>query len=826
MKVKDILKDGSIWIPGENYESAKPIVSVLLPTFRRAQSGLFETAVRSVLNQTLKNIELIIIDDASTDGTYDLIQYFMRADKRVSCIRHSYNVGLPAISEYEGYMRAKGDYIAFIFDDNEWQPDYLDKSVCYMERCKIKASYGIVRSYYGEGSGEYIELGNPNNSSLSDLNATNFIANGGVILHRDVIETVGLYDPHLSLTRLYDWDFWRRIMVEFRFEGTGIYAGNEHSVKLKDFLGNTVGMNGWCSAEQMSKNRNTALRLQNFIEYDIYGASEKSSELFLDTTLHIAEQYAQKSWYNSEDCTLEYLRKAHETEGKVKRVVVLTNSLSASTTLSFERLARGNQDVVFRFLKENSFCLDEIVYADACIYIRAELANKSYMKICQELKIPCYFYIDDNYLELVNDFSKDKVFKQLASTITYNNLKKYNGIFLSTKPLLDYFKERKLHKNLILLEPVIDQENINKYNKSHKKEISIAFIGGGFRAKIFQMTVLPALEMLSKKRRLVLYYPQKAETKEITGFSNSNLCMEAIPYTLSLDLMLFRYGVKNPDILIHCGPDIKNNLYKTENSLINAVQLGAVLVASNEYPYKGQDNKRPRFILAENTELGWYETLKQLIETPGLREEIYQNALDYCVERYNVEQARKIVNNELSYINILGYPEIIRRYAEMYQDLYYQKKLFSDTHIDANGIPSRSLLEVPLSLSKLIPKETSYRIRCKVSNLSEMGLCFASYGLCLGFVKVGIFEGKRQLREVILRMEDLERDNWTYLQFDPIADSQDKIYTITLSFDYEPGSSLVGVFEDATRRTYIYKIMNKLGHHIKGMDALYVDCRA
>lgn len=829
MKVKDILKSGSIWIPGEDYDRLNPMVSVLLPTFRRAESGLFESAVRSVLNQTLKNIELIIIDDASTDGTYDLIKYFMKVDGRVSCIRHSYNVGLPAISEYEGYVRARGDYIAYIFDDNEWQLDYLDKTVCYMERCKIKASFGIVRSYYGEGLQEYIELGNPNYEiiSLCDLNASNFIANGGVILHRDVVETVGLYDPHLSLKRVCDWDLWRRIMVEFRFEGTGIYASNENGVKLKDSLGNTVRQNGWCCAEQMSKNRNTDLRPQNYLEYDVFNFSKESTELFIDYTLYFAEQCAQKIWFDADDASLKFLKEKDKTYCKVKRIVVFTNSLDASTTLSFERLARGNPDIVFRFVKDKSISLNEIVYADACICIRNQLVPQLYIKICKELNIPCYFYIDDNYLELQEDYRKNADIKQLASTIRHNILKKYEGIFLSTKPLLDYFKEKKLHDNLILLEPVIDHKNIFRRNKSYnEKKVIIAFMGGGFRAKVFQTIVLPALEMLSKISKIVLYCPQGAITTTIPQFINANLRIEEIPKTISLDLALFRYGEKKPDILIHCGPDIKNNRYKTENSLINAVQLGAVLVASNEFPYKGENNEKPRFLLAENSEHDWYEILRQLIEAPNLREEIYQNSLDYCAEKYSIDKARKIINNELSHIDAVCYPEIIRRYEDMYVDLYFNKNRFSNTITDANPLISRSLLEVPLCLSKLIPKKTSYRIRCKVSNLSEMGLCFASYGVCKGFLILRIFEGISQLREVILRLEDLEMNDWTYFQFEPIADSQDKIYSIILSLDYEPGSSLVGVFEDATRRTFIYKVMNKLGHHIMGMDALFVDCRS
>ena len=135
-------------MPSRDYQSAKPEVSVLLPTFRRAKSGLFEKAVQSVLHQSFESLELIIIDDASTDGTADLIARFMKEDARVSCIRHQYNIGLPAISEYEGYMRARGEYIAFIFDDNEWEPRALEETISLMKERQIRACYGYGRLFF------------------------------------------------------------------------------------------------------------------------------------------------------------------------------------------------------------------------------------------------------------------------------------------------------------------------------------------------------------------------------------------------------------------------------------------------------------------------------------------------------------------------------------------------------------------------------------------------------------------------------------------------------------------------------------------------------
>ena len=160
MKVKEIIARSDVrWIPPVGENKNDPEVSVILPTFRRAKTGLFERAVQSVLNQDLKNIELIIVDDASTDGTAELIAHFMKIDSRVSCIRHGKNIGLPAISEYEGYLKARGQYIAFIFDDNTWERDYLSQTISCMVRNHVLAAYGKVRSHYGEGGELFYTLG-------------------------------------------------------------------------------------------------------------------------------------------------------------------------------------------------------------------------------------------------------------------------------------------------------------------------------------------------------------------------------------------------------------------------------------------------------------------------------------------------------------------------------------------------------------------------------------------------------------------------------------------------------------------------------------------
>ena len=105
---------------------------------------MFLEAAHSVLSQTFHDLELIIIDDASTDGTHEQILSLMDKDNRVSCIHHRRNVGLPEISEYEGFMKSRGEHIAFAFDDDIFETDAIELLHSHLVSNKYDFVYGNV----------------------------------------------------------------------------------------------------------------------------------------------------------------------------------------------------------------------------------------------------------------------------------------------------------------------------------------------------------------------------------------------------------------------------------------------------------------------------------------------------------------------------------------------------------------------------------------------------------------------------------------------------------------------------------------------------------
>lgn len=105
------------------------LVSVIIPAFNR--SAYIDQTVRSVLDQTYPHVELIVVDDGSSDGTYECLQEYGDAIRLLTHERHV-NKGQSAALNL-GLSTARGDYIAILDSDDYWAPEKLENQVLYME---------------------------------------------------------------------------------------------------------------------------------------------------------------------------------------------------------------------------------------------------------------------------------------------------------------------------------------------------------------------------------------------------------------------------------------------------------------------------------------------------------------------------------------------------------------------------------------------------------------------------------------------------------------------------------------------------------------------
>ena len=192
-----------------------PKVSVIIPTHNRALSLC--RAVDSVLNQTFGDFEVLIIDDASTDHTGDFVADC--GDERVRYYRHDQNRGESA-SCNTGLLLARGEYIAFLHDDDVWLSDKLAKQVALLDASgpEVGAVYtGYIRIDLDSGRQIATVLPKERGDVLRALCAGNCVGGpSAVLVRRECFERAGGFDE--QMVGCCDYDMWIRIAQHYQFE--------------------------------------------------------------------------------------------------------------------------------------------------------------------------------------------------------------------------------------------------------------------------------------------------------------------------------------------------------------------------------------------------------------------------------------------------------------------------------------------------------------------------------------------------------------------------------------------------------------------------------
>ena len=142
-------------------KNTQPLISIIIPAFN-AQISI-ERAVTSVLNQTYQSIELIVINDCSSDNTPDLLEGFLRKTNRITVIENRTNKGVAA-ARNQGIDAATGDWIAFLDADDYFHQSYLEKVHSFFEHQDF-----VCTSYVEIGAGNHEKQKNHQMSTNTDL---------------------------------------------------------------------------------------------------------------------------------------------------------------------------------------------------------------------------------------------------------------------------------------------------------------------------------------------------------------------------------------------------------------------------------------------------------------------------------------------------------------------------------------------------------------------------------------------------------------------------------------------------------------------------------
>jgi glycosyltransferase involved in cell wall biosynthesis len=182
----------------------KPLVSVVMAVYN-AQEYL-NIAVDSILLQTYRNFELIIVDDGSTDHTRSIINAY--SDPRIK-YAHQKNNGQPAALN-KGIMTARGEYIARMDADDISYPTRLERQVEFLEAAKNIAMVGTCHDFIDEDSGIFGQVYylDRNQDIQIEFMVRNPFAHGTVMIRRQVLIDVGGYDASQPIE---DYELWWRV---------------------------------------------------------------------------------------------------------------------------------------------------------------------------------------------------------------------------------------------------------------------------------------------------------------------------------------------------------------------------------------------------------------------------------------------------------------------------------------------------------------------------------------------------------------------------------------------------------------------------------------
>ena len=199
--------------------SKETLVSVVIPVFNDAST--VSDALQSVLDQSYSGIEIIAVDDGSTDRSLDVLHDY---EDRIRILTQQ-NAGAAAARNL-GLRAARGGYLAFLDADDLWLPDKLEKQITYLEKVKdVDLVCGLWRYWYPRREQqETLQEAYANAEACDDVGEELdgwiyhkllldcFVWTGTVVMRRSLYEKVGAFDS--GLRRGQDYDYWLRASRE------------------------------------------------------------------------------------------------------------------------------------------------------------------------------------------------------------------------------------------------------------------------------------------------------------------------------------------------------------------------------------------------------------------------------------------------------------------------------------------------------------------------------------------------------------------------------------------------------------------------------------
>lgn len=302
------------------------MINVIMPVYNGEK--YLRQSIESVIQQTYKDWELIIVNDCSTDNSRDIMQSYADADSRIRIVDNSSNLKLPR-SLNAGFREARGEYLTWTSDDNLYKADALEELSGYLDH---NPEIGLVYSDmdFVDASLNFIreQCLEPEMLLCADCVGASFM------YRREVLDKVGEYDPDMFLVE--DYEYWIRISEQYNVGhlNKNLYTYRMHASSLTGTRKNDIN-------KQLYRLR------KRHMEYLISNVTGKYKEmLFLEMLTQNTDDYeflSAKFWGKNEDVSrYEWVRTSDKIDND-KGIVIFGAGIIANRAIDYfgkERIER------------------------------------------------------------------------------------------------------------------------------------------------------------------------------------------------------------------------------------------------------------------------------------------------------------------------------------------------------------------------------------------------------------------------------------------------------------------------------------------------------
>lgn len=295
----------------------EPLISVVIPTYNRSE--MLKDALKSVLNQTFQDFEIIVCDDGSEDNTKEIVEAFK--DNRIKYLWQE-NSGLSPAVRNMGIQASKGKYVALLDSDDIWLPNKLEKQLNAFNKNPDLLVVATNFVYFSDEKDIIISILYKTDTILNFKETLRMctVNNSSVLIKKEVFNCIGLKDVRCRL--MSDYDYWLRLLhykdksilvIKEILTKSRVHQSNTF-LKSRDFL---EKFKTWRYIYGKHKNYNPeyiisnlrwrvhqykCLKLENLISNgrskltEILNSKElKFNEKFIFTLKHLKKQYIRKS---------------------------------------------------------------------------------------------------------------------------------------------------------------------------------------------------------------------------------------------------------------------------------------------------------------------------------------------------------------------------------------------------------------------------------------------------------------------------------------------------------------------------------------------------